>query len=397
MLKKYKPSDILTIGGVLAVIYGFSAATLFTPDNDFSEDENRYLQLKPKFSLEALVDGSFTSEIADYYSDQIPLRNIFVGTKAISEIALFKQENDDVLLGSDGHIIAKNDYPNLSEADKNVKAINRFLSAMETSSDSAFVGIDFKVAIAGRSQDVLEKYMPSLYPASERTEQIFDYVYDRLEAPHIELLEPLKSRADSGEYVYYRTDHHWTTLGAYYAYVEIMKSYGIEPYPIDYFTRETASEEFYGTTWSKAGMKWIAPDTIEFFRWDGDDDMVTEIVDNGKTLDGMYDRSYLDVKDKYSSFIGGNNGYVKIYPADGSPLRSVEREKLILIKDSFGHSLAPFLAAHFDLEILDLRYYKLPVIDFVRESGADRVLILYNMDGLVSSNSLAMLNYGIKN
>ena len=389
-MKKYKIYDLLSILGLLIIIYGFALATLIVPDSDFSEDENRYLQQKPKLTLETLTSGRFTSEIADYFADQIPLRNLFVGTKAVAEIALQKQENDDVLLGSDGYIIAKNDYPDLTEADRNIKAINRFYAALDGA------GADLRVAIAGRSQDVLTRYMPALYPAEERTEKVFSHVSEALEPQQIGLLDPLKARADAGEYVYYRTDHHWTSLGAYYAYVEIMNSYGIEPYPLEYFTRETASDAFYGTTWSKAGMKWIGPDTIEFFRWEGDDSLITEIVDSGERLEGMYDRDYLAVKDKYSAFIGGNNGQVRIYPSESSPLAAEDRETLIFIKDSFGHSLAPFLAAHFNLEIIDLRYYKLPVIDLVKESGDVKVLIMYNMDGFVSSNSLAMLNLGLK-
>lgn len=80
---------------------------------------------------------------------------------------------------------------------------------------------------------------------------------------------------------------------------------------------------------------------MEYFRWDGDTDMVTEITDTGRVIDGMYDLDRLGVKDKYSSFIGGNNGYVKIYPKEGTALAAEKREKLILIKDSFGHSVAP--------------------------------------------------------
>ena len=110
-MKKYKIYDILTIAGLLVTIYGFALATLILPDKDFSEDENRYLQQKPKFSISALTSGKFTSEIATYFSDQIPLRNVFVGTKAVVEIAMQKQENDDVLLGSDGYLIPKNDHP----------------------------------------------------------------------------------------------------------------------------------------------------------------------------------------------------------------------------------------------------------------------------------------------
>ena len=386
--KKYRLPDIITAAGLLLVIYGFAAALLITPDKDFSEDENRTLQTLPKFSLEALTSGEYTKQVAAYCTDQMPLRGLFVGAKSASEMLIGKQENNGVILGSDGHIIAKSDRANLSVMDKNLAAIKKF---------SASADIPIHVAIAGRSQDVLIAYIPSLYPAREVSDTAFSHLTAALgDTAHTDLLSPLRVRASDGEYVYYRTDHHWTTLGAYYAYAEIMANLGIEPHPIEYFTRETVSEEFYGTTWSKAGMRWAAPDSMEFFRFEGDDTFVTEIVDNGTLLDGMYDRSYLENKDKYSAFIGGNNGRVRIYPKDDSPFAKDEREVLVLIKDSFGHSLAPFLAAHFDLEILDLRYYKLPVSDVLAESSADRVLIMYNMDSLVSSSNLAMLTIGMK-
>lgn len=381
-MKKHKIYDIISVAGLLAVIYGFSIVTLVTPDKEFSSDENRYLQAKPTLTLETLTNGKFTSGVADYFADQIPLRSLFVETKAISELSLFKFENDDVLLGKGGYIIAEDYYPDLEEARKNIKAINRFSAALQND-------IDFSVAVAGRSQDVLWSKMPSLYPAEEQTNRVFDYLYNELDTESIDILTPLREKADSGEYVYYKTDHHWTSLGAYYAYVEIVTDWGIEPLPLEYFTRETVSEEFYGTTWSKAGMRWISPDSIEYFRFDGDEDYTT-YIDGDKAFSGFYDLSYLDGKDKYSSFIGGNNARVTITSGESG------REKLVIIKDSFGHSLAPFLAAHFDLEILDLRYYKTSALDFVNESGAKRVLLIYNMDGILNSNSAAMLNLGIK-
>ncbi len=386
--KKYRLPDIITAAGLLLIIYGFAAALLITPDKDFSEDENRALQTLPNFSLESLTSGEYTKQIAAYCTDQMPFRGVFVGAKSASELLIGKRENNGVILGSDGHIIAKSDRANLAVMDKNLAVINKFADGID---------IPLHVAIAGRSQDVLTDYIPSLYPAREVSNSAFSHLTSALDdTAQIDLLSPLRARATNGEYVYYRTDHHWTTLGAYYAYAEIMSGLGIEPYPIEYFTRETVSEEFYGTTWSKAGMKWTSPDSMEFFRFEGDDTFVTEIVDDGTLIDGMYDRSYLEKKDKYSAFIGGNNGRVRIYPREDSPFASDEREMLVLIKDSFGHSLAPFLAAHFDLEILDLRYYKLPVSDVLTESGADRVLIMYNMDSLISSSNLAMLTIGMK-
>ena len=375
---KHRLSDIITVAGLLLIIYGFSASMIASPDKDYSADENRYLQTLPRFSIEALTSGKYTKDIASWCTDQMPLRNVFVGTKAVTETAILKSENNNVLLGTDGHIIAKTDYINKSYVNKNVYALKAFADATDA---------DVLVAVAPRSQDALIRYMPELYPAKEVSDEAFAYLNESLDGlDSVDLLTPLRDRVDAGEYVYYRTDHHWTTLGAYYAYVEIMESYGITPYPLEYFTREVVSEEFYGTTWSKAGMKWIASDSMEFFRFDGDDKLVTEIVDDGERIEGLYERSYLAEKDKYSAFIGGNNGRVKIYLNGGK-----ERETLVLIKDSFGHSLAPFLAAHFDLDIIDLRYYKLSVHEVIAESGADKVLVMYNLDSFTSATNLTML------
>lgn len=376
-LKNLRAADVITVLGLIIIIYGFALTMLITPDKTFSEEENRVLQTLPRFSVESLTNGKFTKDIASYCTDQMPLRNVFVGTKAVAETVFTKRENNSVLLGKHGHIIAKADYTDYAPMDKNISAINVFAASPD---------FDVTVAIAGRSQDVLFRYMPDIYPAREISDAAFANLNEKLTAAQVDILTPLREHTAAGEYVYYRTDHHWTTLGAYYAYSEIISSYDIEPYPIEYFTRETVSEEFYGTTWSKAGMKWIAPDEMEFFRFEGDNKFVCEIVDDGRLIEGFYERSYLDKKDKYSAFIGGNNGRVKIY-IDGSE----KRETLVLIKDSFGHSLAPFLAAHFDLDVIDLRYYKLSVQDVITEANAQKVLIIYNMDSLVSSDNLKML------
>jgi hypothetical protein len=211
-------------------------------------------------------------------------------------------------------------------------------------------------------------------------------------------------RGDRGQ-LYYKTDHHWTTLGAYYAYVEIIKSFkeeNMEPLPLSAFTREIASDEFYGTAWSKAGMKWIPPDVMEYFRYEGDEDFVTAIIDKNESFSGFYDRSYLELKDKYSSFISGNNARVDITKKQnpGDP----PRPKMLLAKDSFGHSIAPFLAIHYDLIILDYRYYKKSAAQLVFDEKIDRVLFLHNLGNLseiiigygVPGPDPGMLQYGVE-
>ncbi len=384
--RKYRLSDIISVLGILVIIYGFAAAHFIIPDKAFSEDENRTLKTFPEFSADSLVDGSFTADIAAYCTDQMPLRNLFVGTKAALETSMYKNENNGVVLGSDGYIIAKEDYLDPTAADSNVSALTAFAELVGDR--------PVRIAIAGRSQDVLLSKMPPLYPAAEISDRAVSYVSEGLSTlDTVDLVPPLREHADRGEYVYYRTDHHWTTLGAYYAYAEIMESFNLSPLPLEFFERQTVSEDFYGTTWSKAGMKWIAPDVMEFFKFEGDDNLVCEITDTQTTLEGLYDHSYLDKKDKYSAFIGGNNGRVLIRDT-----QNPDRETLLLIKDSFAHSVAPFLAAHFDLDVIDLRYYK-PIINgnpTVKQlaENASRILVLYNIDSIYTKNTLAMLNMG---
>lgn len=387
--EKTRLLDILTAVFLMLIIFGFTLGVIITPDNEFSEQENRYLQQAPKFTLERLIQGKFTSEISNYYSDQFPLRDVFVGIKAVAEIGALKKENNSVVLGKNGYIIKRIDYPDFSMIDKNLTAIAVFGKAMDE------LNIPYSVAMAGRNVDVLQRYLPALYP-NYLSDNLWNHFESKMSedtyTDYIDLRTPLKSiiDGDTSEQIYYKTDHHWTTLGAYYAYVEIIKSFGEDPMPLNYFDIQVASNEFYGTTWSSAGMKWVKPDVINLFRYEGDDYYITEIIDNGKIIEGFYDFEQFDKKDKYSAFIGGNNSRVDIYHSEGTT-----REKLLLIKDSFAHSLAPFLAYHYDLVILDLRYYKNSVKELVIEETIDRVLIMNNIGNITETNVYGILQLGL--
>ena len=95
----------------------------------------------------------------------------------------------------------------------------------------------------------------------------------------------------------------------------------------------------------------------------------------------------LEGKDKYASFVGGNNnGYVEI------TMEGEDRETLVLLRDSFADSLAPFLARHFDLILLDLRTSAPDTISICKEKGVDKILLLYNMETLTTTNDLGKLN-----
>lgn len=369
---------LITVSALLLVAFGVGIYLL--PQKTVSEEENRALQTFPRFSLESLLSGEFTASLATFYADQFPLRDAFVGLKGATEIAMQKQENNGVLCGKDGTLIDRLEYDDSAykTLDTNLSACDRF---REITADQK---IPLTFAVAPRTVDVLKSAYPALY-SPDRADVLLAKI--RASAPDcVDLSVPLSERADAGEYVMYRTDHHWTSLGAYYAYVALAETMGYTPLPRDAFTEETVSETFCGTTYSASGMKWIEPDRVTLFRITGDDRFSVTVHDTEKTTYGFYAFDALAEKDCYRVFLGGNHGHVSIRKTDA------DRETLLLVKDSFALSLVPFLAQHYDIEMIDLRYYSGKTVDLI--PTADRVLVLMGADSLAESDVLRKLLFG---
>ena len=300
------------------------------------------------------------------------------------------------MLGKNGNIAVRDMYPidggnvDFFSEEKTI-AIGKIVK--QFSDELTKNGIESAILLPPRTLDVMKSSLPALFP-SYRTEGAYDILHDELvDSTYIELLDMYRQMYDEGEYVYYNTDHHWTTLGAYYAYVEIMKSFGMDYYSLEDFEIETASDSFYGTTWSRSGFKFVGSDRMEYFHLKGEDETKykTTVHDTTYTkgeLVGFYDREYLEMKDKYSSFISGSNTYTSI-TKEGE-----KRETLLLIKDSFGHSLAPFLALHFDLEIIDLNYNS-SINNYFSSLEIDKVVVVYNMENVISTENLGKLRVRI--
>lgn len=371
----------------LAVIIAVFGVLIFViPSEDFSEEENRVLASFPEFSIESLVSGEFTQGIASFYADRFPARNVFVGVKAAFEKLMLRAENNGVIEGKDGYIIDRLEYTEseYKTLETNLKAIKKFTLALEEQ------GIDASTVILPRSVDVMTSKLPALYDTTRA-----DAVWGKIEATASGAMtfnDMLRAAAGKGEYVWYKTDHHYTTLGAYYTYVALADTLGYEPYPLDYFTKESVPEEFFGTTYSSSGMKWAESDTMTLFRFDGDENYTVSYPDSNEPfVKGFYVRSYFEEKDKYSAFLGGNRARTSI-----SLDTEEDRPTLMLIKDSFSHSLAPFLALHFDVELVDLRYYNKSVSDLVAEISPDKLLVIYGVDTLATSSEARKIVMGMK-
>ena len=200
MSKKAMWAEVLIF---LLFIGGFFVANMLSPQRTFSEQENRVLQTMPKFTFERLFNKEFTSEFEDFASDQFIWRDEWITLKAASELALGKQENNDVSYGKDQTLIEAFNAPEQSTLNTNMSYVN---ALVENTDANVYFAL-----IPGKSEIWSDK-LPSRTPNDSEAELI-EYCYGLSNANNVDMLGALREHAD--EYIYYRTDHHWTSLGAY--------------------------------------------------------------------------------------------------------------------------------------------------------------------------------------
>ena len=353
-----------------------SVVNVFVNPPDYSESENRYLASFPKFSFKELFWGDYTTQLDDYVRDHFFGRDFWVALKAGSEIALQKKENNDVVLGKDGYLLGAVEPVNVEQYKTNYLSVQTFITEMEEAGKNAFVAI-VPDAIA-----VLQDKLPSQYPISEFIETIEGLENDASLHP-IPLLQTLCNHQD--EYLYYRTDHHWTSLGAYYAYQEICLALGVQPRSIEAFEQTVVTESFFGTMYSKSGVRWADPDAILLLEIP-ENQYVVSFDGQSKTYNSMFFTEHLEKKDKYSVFLDGNHALTKIVNQNGNG------KKILFVKDSFTHSLAPLFAADYsEVHMLDLRYYKGSVSDYMHQNRLDDVVVIYGASNFLSDANLAYI------
>ena len=378
----------------LTVIFGFAMLFCLMSDRSFSEQENRSLQKLPTVSVKTLFSGQLSRDVNRYFSDQFPLRDLWVGLKGCLELAGGKGENNGILLGADGQLarrkfaVLRADGSVVTDCDaydpEHLEAACHGITLA-----AEHLEVPFSVLLTGRNIDVAASALD--YP-SDFSDALLSAVGNRLPTlvQTIQTVRLLREKIDSGETVYYKTDHHWTTLGAYYGYAETMKAFGMadETLPMEQFEKKTVSTSFYGTLWSAGGMKWVAPDEVAFWLLGNEDNF--SVVADGKELNGLYNVEWLERKDHYSAFLDGTHDVVTVKHRD-----RLERPTLLILKDSFANSLAPFLAQHFDLVLLNLsstRQDFTNVSELARQYDADRVLLVYTLENVITADKLCRLH-----
>ncbi len=359
-------------------LFGMFALYLLLPQNTFSPKENRVLQTRPKPALSDVLSGSYMETFETYTTEQLPFRDLFIQGKAVLNALCLAKENNGVVRGRDDYLFEKV-YGISDRFAKNETAVIQFIE----DADRPVVA-----AIAPNASEVLKDYVPEGFPRVDEETALTD-LHDRIEAQTygnaVDRLSPLKEHAAKRpeEQLYYRTDHHWTTQGAYYAYREIVSMLDAAnaadlPAPVDPDTL-TAHEAgaFYGTLAAKYKALSQRPDTLVWY----DIPVLSYTMPDG-TYDSLYDPEKLNVYDKYAFFLRSNDSLCTI-EAD----HAKNGRHLIVFKDSYANCLIPFLTYQYDeITVVDLRFFDDSVKELLSSDPDADILLLYHFQFLNEDN-----------
>ena len=395
----------------------FFLVDVFNSDRAFSEFENTSLAQKPSFSWSSFVDGSFGSKYVKYINEQFLGRDNWISMKAVADMGLGRIESHGVTYGDDHYLMEKleivedQNYP--ANAGTNiVKQTSLDRSNGMVSSFLQMYDQPITFSLVPNSYAILEDEVPTGFPGADQqayTQQIYQTLReadDQLEI--VDFSDALSQHKD--EYIYYRTDHHWTTLGAYYAYVAYCEQKGLTPVSLEEL-EENKVEDFYGTFYSKAKRPSQPADTITWYDVDVDEFAFVANLQQDKQLaqlgevvqedglellrvDGMMDQRKFEVRDKYAAFMWGNSGYVKIKSSHNLNHQEGKTSRLLLFKDSYANSMIPYLTYNYDeIIVVDLRYMAKSTKELMQEEFDD-IFVMYNFSTYVSGASdLAKLKF----
>lgn len=366
----------------IGIIVGFSAYLAFfflffigKKDIAFSELENRSLETAPKIEKETVLNGSFGEAFERYIADQFPLREQMIAIKSNLDRFSGKRDNRGVFIGADGYFLQDFQTPDLNQMKKNLGYMEDFSKEIDT-----------YYMIAPTATKVLEEKLPRFAETYDEGAYLAQVMELSREGQFVDLLSVLEKHKD--EKIYYRTDHHWTTLGAYYAYEAFCQQAGIEAFPLSHYEIEQASQDFYGTLFSKGNFTFAKPDTLEIFHQEGEEEITVFDVNANETVNSIYERSFLTKKDKYGVFLNQNQPMLILHTAVNNG------KKLAVIKDSYANCLIPFLTAHFEeIHVLDPRFLNMPLLDYAKQSGIQEAIILYNVQNFAEETKLSVLKY----
>lgn len=358
MRKHDVAAAILFCGFLLAVAAGY-----LLPKSAFSEMEKRYLAQTPDVRWETVFSGEWSRQAEDYLTDHIPGRNLFVGINAYMELLAGRQKLKDVWL-VDGKLLEAPAAMDEAAISRNMSAINNFA---ETLGQKVHVMV---VPSAGWAAGV------EGYTDGGTLSAVYGAAGEWVTAVPVE--DIFRGKPE----LFYNTDHHWTSPGAYRGYTAYMEAVGREARPAETFA-VTVAEGFQGSTYSRSGL-WLTPsEPIEL--WQGSGQLTVTNGEAEGTHPGVFYWERLEEADKYTVFLDGNHSLVRIQNPE-------KQGKLLVIRDSYSNCLGGFLAESYgEVVLIDLRYYRQAVSELVGREGFDDILVCYSCANFLTDTNLMLL------
>ncbi len=355
------------ITSFFCLLLAASALTgLIVPDRYYSEREKRTLTQKPQFTIVDFVSGNFSDELDQYLTDQVPLRDDWVTLKTYMELAVGKRESGGVYIGKDKYLMDKFTSYSKKQLTANAAALAKLQKVL------AEEGISMDTILVPVAAQVLTDKLPDYAPVAD-----YAAILQVLTDAGVDTTDVFSALAAHGsENIYYRTDHHWTSLGAYYTYCAWR---GVEP-NADEWTQEVLCTNFRGTTWNKVPLPTVPAEEIT--AWYKHEYHNVSYNGGEYETNSIYERKYLSGSDQYAVFLNSNQARTIISGSGRSG-------KLLLIKDSYGNTFSQFPAEDYaEVHVLDLRFFKGDVAEYAKENGITDTLVLYGAQNFVKDTNL---------
>ncbi len=357
-------------------IFIISICTVFGPKTDYSVNEKRYYAEFPEISMKSVLSGEFQDGLEKYVSDHLWGRDLFVGVNSYFSLLMGRNTLGNIYNCDDGYLINAPKKTDTAVFEKNIQRFNQFTNTVK---------IPSTLLLIPTNGYIMYDKLPNMHG-----EYIDDYLFRKADelTPDMGMIDPRKALINAKNYgqVCYKTDHHLTSRGNYTVYSLYCSVNGISC-PDESRYNKRSYDGFYGTAWSGSGY-WLSPaDSVEL--WELDDDVTVTITDADKEeikSDSLFFTDRLKSRDKYPVFLDGNHSLVRIenpHAAEGN---------LLIIKDSYAQCFASFLAHNYkNIYLIDLRYYRRYISDFIQKNAIDELLYMYGTDTLLTDTNSAWL------
>lgn len=390
-MKKVRIIIIIVFIGFFVLISG---ASLIIKDREFSPNENRYLAETPELSWDNILSGKFQDGLEDYLRDQVCFRDGWITVKTGIQKACGDTDIGGAYVGKDGY-----DFEKITPEDVDEKQVDRNIKAVEDYFMTASETIDkqkLSFLLVPTSGLVMQEKLPKnarLFDQAKYIDQVQKAMKDY---NFVDVRDTLMDHND--EYIYYKTDHHWTSAGACLAYDAWSERTGGKAETEDGLVKNVVSDKFRGSLYSKILDADSAYDEIWTYGLQKDEAFgskdCTVTIDEKQQLDSIYDDEKLQEKDKYAYFLGGNYGQVHIQNQKAAS--KAKGKNILIIKDSFANSFVPFVTQDYEnIYMVDLRYYNGDMKAYLQEHEITDVLVLYNVSNFISDRNIHKLTGGI--